>query len=120
VATVQAQLEKAIANPKVKVSVQLPPPVTSPASPLRPDVMNAVAAAVHARFPGLEIVPGMSSGATDSMYFRNAGVPSYGVDPDFSKPGDAHAHGFNERILATELPAGLDYWHALLTRLASE
>jgi acetylornithine deacetylase/succinyl-diaminopimelate desuccinylase-like protein len=118
VASVKAALVKAIANPAVKVSVRMPPPVTSPASPLRSDVMDAVAAVVHQRFPGLDIVPGMSSGATDSMYFRNAGVPSYGVSPDFGKPGDEHAHGYDERTLASELPAGLDYWHSLLTRLA--
>ncbi|TAN04535.1 MAG: M20/M25/M40 family metallo-hydrolase [Rhodanobacteraceae bacterium] len=117
VASVQAALVKAVANPAIEVSVRMPPPVTSPASPLRPDVMAAVATTVHERFPGLDIVPGMSSGATDSMYFRNAGVPCYGIDPNFSKPGDAHAHGYNERLLATEPPAGLDFWHSLLTKL---
>jgi acetylornithine deacetylase/succinyl-diaminopimelate desuccinylase-like protein len=118
VASVQAQLQKAIGNPKVTITLQQPPPVTSPASPLRPDVMAAVTAVVHQRFPGLDVVPAMSSGATDSMFFRNAGVPSYGVNPDFALPGGEHAHGFDERTLATELPAGLDFWHALLTRLA--
>ncbi|MGH8124243.1 MAG: M20/M25/M40 family metallo-hydrolase [Rhodanobacteraceae bacterium] len=118
IASVRARLARAIANPAVKISVRTPPPVTSPASPLRPNVMNAVAAVVHQRFPGLEIVPGMSSGATDSMYFRNAGVPCYGVSPDFAIPGGEHAHGYDERTLATELPAGLDFWHSLLVKLA--
>ncbi|HEX7348725.1 MAG TPA: M20/M25/M40 family metallo-hydrolase [Rhodanobacteraceae bacterium] len=118
VASVKAQLAKAIDNPKVTLTIQQPPPVTSPASPLRPDVMAAVSTVIHQRFPGLDVVPAMSSGATDSMYFRNAGVPSYGVNPDFALPGGEHAHGFNERTLATELPAGLEFWHALLTRLA--
>ncbi|MGH8113408.1 MAG: hypothetical protein ACREPF_03770 [Rhodanobacteraceae bacterium] len=54
------------------------------------------------------------------MYFHNAGVPSYGVSPDFGKPGDAHAHGYNERTLATELPAGRDYWQSLLPRLSQQ
>jgi acetylornithine deacetylase/succinyl-diaminopimelate desuccinylase-like protein len=118
VASVEAALARAIANPEVKIAVRAPPPVSSPASPLRKDVMDAVAAAVHQRFPGLAVVPGMSSGASDSMYFRNAGVPSYGVDPDFSRAGDSHPHGYNERTLASELPAALDFWHTLLTRLA--
>ncbi len=120
IASVQAALAKAIGNPAVKITVRQPPPVESPASPLRKDVMDAVAAVVQQRFPGIEIVPAMSSGATDSMYFRNAGVPSYGVSPDFGKPGDEHAHGYNERTLATELSAGLDYWHSLLTRLSQQ
>lgn len=120
IASVQAALAKAIANPRVTITVRQPPPVESPASPLRKDVMDAVAAVVHERFPGIEIVPAMSSGATDSMYFRNRGVPSYGVSPDFAQPGGEHAHGYNERTLATELPAGLDYWHSLLKKLSSE
>jgi hypothetical protein len=52
------------------------------------------------------------------MYFRNAGVPGYGVSPEFSKPNDTFAHGLNEKLLASEIPAALDYWHSLLSRLA--
>jgi acetylornithine deacetylase/succinyl-diaminopimelate desuccinylase-like protein len=66
----------------------------------------------------VEVVPGMSSGASDSMYFRNAGVPSYGVSPTFGKPNDSFAHGLNEKLLASEVPAALDFWHSLLTKLA--
>ncbi len=115
---VQAALAKAIDDPTVKITVQQPPPVQSPPTPLRTDVMTAVTATVHERYPGLDVVPGMSSGATDSMYFRNAGVPSFGVDPTFSKPGDSFAHGLNEKLLASEVPAALDFWHSLLTKLA--
>lgn len=120
IAAVKTALVEAIADPKVKVTVQMPPPVASPASPLRRDVTAAVTAIIHKRFPKVDVVPAMSSGATDSMYFRNAGVPSYGVNPNFSRPGDAHAHGFNEKIRASELPAALDYWHSLLSKLAME
>jgi hypothetical protein len=52
------------------------------------------------------------------MYFRNAGVPSYGVSPTFGKPNDSFAHGLNEKLLASEVPAALDFWHSLLTKLA--
>ncbi|MEO8803982.1 MAG: M20/M25/M40 family metallo-hydrolase [Rudaea sp.] len=115
---VEAALNKAVADPTVNITVQPPPPVQSPPSPLRADIVAAVAATVHERYPGLEVVPGMSAGATDSMYFRNAGVPSYGVSPNFGKPGDSFAHGLNEKLLASEVPAALDFWHSLLTRLA--
>jgi acetylornithine deacetylase/succinyl-diaminopimelate desuccinylase-like protein len=116
--SVQATLEKVVDDPTVKITVQLPPPVQSPASPLRDDIVAAVTATVRERFPGVEVVPGMSSGASDSMYFRNAGVPSYGVSPTFAKPNDSFAHGLNEKLLASEVPAALDFWHGLLTKLA--
>ena len=50
------------------------------ASPLREDVMGAFTAEIHARYPGVAIVPNMSTGATDGLYFRNRGVPVYGVE----------------------------------------
>ena len=118
VASVKATLARVIDNPGIQVTVRPPPPVASTASPLNPEVMAAVAAAVHQRYPGLDIVPGMSAGASDSMYFREAGVPSYGVSPNFAKPNDTFAHGLNEKLLAANVPWALDYWHALLTRLA--
>jgi acetylornithine deacetylase/succinyl-diaminopimelate desuccinylase-like protein len=117
VAEVQATLAKVIDDPGVKITVRPPPPVESPASPLRKDVVDAVGAIVHQRYPGLDIVPGMSAGASDSMYFRNAGVPSYGVAPDFSKPNDTFAHGLNEKLLASNVPWALEFWHGLLTKL---
>ena len=118
IASVQETLAKIIDDASVAITVQPPAPVESPASPLRDDVVKAVSDMVHTRYPKLEIVPGMSAGATDSMFFRNAGVPSYGVSPDFAKSNDTFAHGLNERTPAANLPWALDYWHGLLTRLA--
>ena len=105
-------------DPAGKVKVTPPVPVSSPPSPLRNDVMDAVSRAVHQRFPGVEVAPGMSAGASDSMYFRDAGIPSYGVDSSFAKANDTFAHGLNEKLPASEVAAGLDFWHSLLTQLA--
>ncbi|WP_431635851.1 M20/M25/M40 family metallo-hydrolase [Dyella sp. KULCS107] len=119
VASVRDTLTKVIDDPSASITVLPPPPVESPASPLRPDVIAAVTDAVHARFPGVEIAPGMSAGASDSMYFRNAGVPSYGVDAAFTKPDDTFAHGLNEKLPASEVGAGLEFWHRVLMQLAN-
>lgn len=119
VATVQQQLQRVVADPSIKVTIQAPAPVLGPISyPILPEVMTAVTQAVQRRFPGIEVVPAMIPASSDSRHFRNHGVPTYGVSPAFAKPGDVHAHGYNERILATELPASLDFWHALLPALA--
>ncbi|AFC86784.1 M20/M25/M40 family metallo-hydrolase [Frateuria aurantia] len=118
IASVQATLTRVINDPKVSISIQPPTPVESPASPIPAKVMNAVAATLHQRFPGLEVIPGMDAGASDSMYFRRAGVPCFGVNPLFAKAGDSFAHGLNEKLLASEVPGALDFWHGVLTRLA--
>jgi acetylornithine deacetylase/succinyl-diaminopimelate desuccinylase-like protein len=116
--SVRDTLVKVINDTSASVSVLPPPPVASPASPLREDVIAAVTDAVHQRFPGVEVVPGMSAGASDSMYFRNAGVPSYGIDASFTKPDDTFAHGLNEKLPAPEVAAGLEFWHRVLLQLA--
>jgi acetylornithine deacetylase/succinyl-diaminopimelate desuccinylase-like protein len=40
----------------------------------------------------------MSTGATDSLYLRNAGIPIYGTSGIFGDIDDGRAHGQDERI----------------------
>ena len=95
-------------------------PTLSPPSPLRDDVMWAVSGAVHARYPGLTILPTMSTGATDGLYVRNAGIPTYGVAGIFGDQEDSRAHGQDERVKVSDFYAALDHWHSLLTTLSGE
>jgi carboxypeptidase PM20D1 len=92
--------------------------IDSPPSPLRPDLMRAVTKAVHARYPGLPVVPAQAAGATDSMYFRAAGVPSYGVSGLFMKDSDEFSHGLNERAPIAAIDGDLAHWNSLLRDLA--
>lgn len=117
VESVRAELERLIADPAVKVNPD-PDASASDASPLRPDVMAAVKKAVHARAPGLPIIPSMSAGATDSYHFRIAGVPSYGVAGLFSKASDSFAHGLNERVPVDAIAPALAHWDSLLRDLS--
>lgn len=116
--SVRDTLVKVIDDKSASVTRVSTPPVPNAASPLRPDVIAAVTAAVHQRFQGVDVVPSMSAGATDSKHFRAAGVPSYGIDAAFTKPDDTFAHGLNERLPASEVEAGLEFWHRVLTQLA--
>ena len=117
VAAVRAELEKVIADPAVTVKDD-PDATASDASPLRGDVVAAVTKAVHARFPGIPIIPSMSAGATDSLHFRAVGVPSYGVAGLFSKASDSFAHGLNERVPVDAIPGALAHWDSLLRDLS--
>lgn len=93
-------------------------PTASDASPLRPDVMAAVTKAVHARHPGVPLVPTQESGATDGLYLRAAGIPTYGVGAMFIKDEDAFAHGLDERVPVQGFYDGLEHWYVLLKTLA--
>jgi carboxypeptidase PM20D1 len=114
---VQSTLEKVVDDPKAQFSVEYPP-TPSDASPLRDDVMKALRKAVDLRAPGLPIVPSMSAGATDSLHFRNAGVPSYGVAGTFMSPKDSFAHGLNERVPVATIDGSVIQWRSLIKDLS--
>jgi acetylornithine deacetylase/succinyl-diaminopimelate desuccinylase-like protein len=113
---VQATLAK-VAGEGVDVRLRLPA-MSSDASPLRKDVIDAVTRAVHRFHPGVPITPQQSSGATDGLIFRAAGIPTYGVDPIFIKDKDSFAHGLNERIPVSSFYNSLEQWYIMIKELA--
>ncbi|WP_293907128.1 M20/M25/M40 family metallo-hydrolase [Phenylobacterium sp.] len=116
--SVRQTLVQTIADPSVTVTRQADGGLDSPASPLRPDVLAAIGKAVHARYPGLPVIPAQASGASDSMYFRALGIPSYGVSGIFQKPGESFAHGLNEKAPLATLDGDLAHWDSILRDLA--
>ena len=114
---VRAELERVVADPAVAVKTGQEW-VSTPASPLRPDVVSAVAKAVAAAHPGIRPVPGMDAGASDSVYYRALGIPSYGVSGLFMRSEDVFIHGLDERIPVAAIPPALVHWRTLITELA--
>ena len=113
---VRESLSQALAEPQMTLAVD-GEPMASDASPLRPDVVRAMRDAVARRFPGVQVVPVMSAGATDSLYFRALGIPSYGVSSLMMRNSDSFAHGLNERVTTAHIDSSLTYWHDLVTAL---
>jgi acetylornithine deacetylase/succinyl-diaminopimelate desuccinylase-like protein len=116
--SVRQTIAKVIADPGATITRANDGAIDSPASPLRPDVLAAVTKAVHARYPGLPISPQMSAGATDGMFFRAAGIPTYGVSGLFMKSSDDFAHGLNERAPVGAIDGALAHWESILRDLA--
>jgi acetylornithine deacetylase/succinyl-diaminopimelate desuccinylase-like protein len=58
----------------------------------------------------------MSTGATDGLYLRNAGIPVYGVSGLFY--GDTFSHGMNERIPVRNFYEGQEFLYRLVKQLA--
>jgi acetylornithine deacetylase/succinyl-diaminopimelate desuccinylase-like protein len=113
---VKATLAK-VAGDKVTVTT-IGKPFPAPASPLRQDVLDAVTYAVHALHPGIPIVPSQSSGASDGIYFRAGGIPTYGTGSSFIKDSDDFSHGLNERIPVASFYQDLRHWDLLIKALA--
>jgi acetylornithine deacetylase/succinyl-diaminopimelate desuccinylase-like protein len=94
----------------------------SDASPLRDDVVTAYRNAIARRFPGVvEIVPSMSAGASDAVFMRAAGIPTYGVGGLWGYVGEPlGAHGLDERIGIEAFHDQIDIWEAMLRELGSD
>jgi acetylornithine deacetylase/succinyl-diaminopimelate desuccinylase-like protein len=75
-------------------------------------------AMVEARWGEIPVIPNMSPGATDGLFYRNAGIPVYGVGAAFSKPDDMRAHGLDERLGIFEFHESVDYWYEMLKTFA--
>ncbi len=114
--TVQAELQR-LAGASVEIAL-ISEPNWSDASPLREDVVNAITLAVHAHRPGVPIVPAMSAGATDGLFFRAAGIPTYGAGEIFIRDEDDFAHGLDERVPVDGFYNGLTHWRVLINELA--
>jgi acetylornithine deacetylase/succinyl-diaminopimelate desuccinylase-like protein len=71
-----------------------------PVSTMRPDVMKQISKLADSLWPGVVVVPSMSTGATDGKALRAIGIETYGVSGLFGERGDVRAHGKDERMLA--------------------
>ena len=115
---IEAELKKLV-GPNVEVTPDADAGRPTPVSPLRPDVVSAYTKAVHARFPGVQIIPQMSTGATDGLEFRARGIPVYGVDGGWGvSPDDERAHGKDERIPVQSLTDNILHWESMIRDLA--
>jgi acetylornithine deacetylase/succinyl-diaminopimelate desuccinylase-like protein len=93
-------------------------PAPGPASPLRPDVVQAVTNATQAMWPGVLTVPIMVMGATDGKSLRAAGIPTYGIQGFFFDRDDIRFHGRDERMRVQSFYEGQAFLYDLVKRLA--
>jgi acetylornithine deacetylase/succinyl-diaminopimelate desuccinylase-like protein len=92
----------------------------TPVSPQRADVAKAYQDAVTAlNGKGIPVAPYMSAGATDGSFFREAGVPVYGLDGSWViTPEDERAHGLDERMPVRAIYDNVLFWELMLKALA--
>ena len=57
--------------------------------------------------PKALLIPYMSSGATDSRFFREQGITAYGMQMESSLESMERMHGHNERITIANLVMGI-------------
>jgi acetylornithine deacetylase/succinyl-diaminopimelate desuccinylase-like protein len=116
--SVEATLRRVVADTAIRIS-RAATPKPSPASPLRPDVMQAVERLVARIWPGVVVVPQMSTGASDGLFTRNAGIPTYGVGGIFAPIDDIRWHGRDERVGVREFHEAAEFWYDVVKALSS-
>ncbi|MEO7273431.1 MAG: M20/M25/M40 family metallo-hydrolase, partial [Vicinamibacterales bacterium] len=115
--SVKQTIAGTLADPTISISLVGEAHPSQPAA-LRPEVMTAVEALTKEMFPGVIVVPVMSTGATDGLYFRNAGIPTFGIDATFGDMDDVRMHGRDERVGVKQYFEGLEFQYRLLKTLA--
>lgn len=116
---VQARLMRVMQTPGLTIA-PVDAVTLSPESPPRADLLNILEQTVHEKWPGVLVLPQMSPGASDSIYTRAAGIPTYGIDAMFSDVDDDRFHGRDERIGVAEFDDEMDFTYALMRRLAMQ
>ncbi len=110
----QAALISAIGDPGVKVTM-VPPvdPIAVP-PPLDPKIIGPAEKLVGKYYPGVPLIPAMSTGATDGIFLEAIGIPVYGAPGGWGDPDGNGVHGLNERRSVRSVFIGRDFLYDLV------
>jgi len=109
VAETQAQIVSVMALPGMTVSTVGEPSPTSPPPPLSPAILDPAREVAGRIWPGVPVVPTLSTGATDGRFTNAAGITTYGMTGMFTDPDGNGVHGLNERLRVRSLYEGRDF-----------
>jgi acetylornithine deacetylase/succinyl-diaminopimelate desuccinylase-like protein len=116
----RSTLERVVGDTGVKITLtqkDAPPRFPASVPAIDPSLLGAVTELTHKMWGDIPVVPTMSTGATDSHWLREAGIPSYGVSGLFSVPGETNAHGRDEKLRVKSYYEGLEFLDQLVRRL---
>ncbi|MBS0480156.1 MAG: M20/M25/M40 family metallo-hydrolase [Proteobacteria bacterium] len=109
---------KELAGPKVTVTANTPiRPIGIPPR-LDPKITGPMTTLAAKYFPGVPLLPTMSTGATDGIFLEAIGIPVYGAPGSFVDSDFSGVHGLNERIRVESLYTGRDYLYDLVKAYA--
>ncbi|MGB7437733.1 MAG: M20/M25/M40 family metallo-hydrolase [Candidatus Acidiferrum sp.] len=121
-------LQRAVADPNLKVTPvvektsdgKVTPIVAVPPSPLQPELNDALERTLSSMWSGMQVVPTMSTGATDGKYLRTAGIPTFGIACMFFDMEDDRSHGKDERVGVQDFYDGVEFGYRFMKTLSSK
>jgi acetylornithine deacetylase/succinyl-diaminopimelate desuccinylase-like protein len=87
-----------------------------PPPPLK-EVFDPLTRITDAIWPGLTVTPEMEDGASDSIYFAQAGYACYGFSAEALERNDVRAHGQDERLPVDSYWKALDFFYSFAKAL---
>ncbi|MEO5626685.1 MAG: M20/M25/M40 family metallo-hydrolase [Dokdonella sp.] len=103
---VKDELTRLADDSKIAITEVGDPSPTGNVPQLTPALLDPVRKVAETIWPGVAIVPTMSTGATDGRFLNAFGTPTYGLSGMFHDAEGSHAHGLNERIRVKSLLDG--------------
>lgn len=119
-AEIKETLAKVIGNPAVEIAYRRDDKPLAKAPPLDPRLIGPMEKLAAKYYPGVPVVPSMSTGATDGVYTSGAGIPTYGVPSLWVDPDGNGTHGLNERVEVKAVYTARDYLFDLVKELANK
>ena len=102
-----------LADPHIAVTI--PSKVVSgPESPPSPALLARVQKVTDSLWPGVTVIPRMEAGASDSLYLRAAGIPTYEVNGVFEDPRLTRMHGRDERVGVAAFYESVEFTYRLM------
>jgi acetylornithine deacetylase/succinyl-diaminopimelate desuccinylase-like protein len=90
-----------------------------PPAPIK-EVFEPLTRLTQALWPNTPVTPVMENGASDSIYFAQAGIPCYGYSAIALEREDDRAHGQDERLPAESYWKSLDFFYAFSKAVGGE
>ena len=90
-----------------------------PPAPIK-EVFDPLTRLTQAIWPGTPVTPVMENGASDSIYFAQAGIPCYGYSAIALERDDDRAHGQDERLPVDSYEKSLDFFYSFAKALGGE
>ncbi|HEY8004403.1 MAG TPA: M20/M25/M40 family metallo-hydrolase [Phenylobacterium sp.] len=117
---VMATLAKVMDDPAIHMRLAGEKSPVSPPPPLSPGIVGPAETVANELWPGVPLVPAMSTGATDGRFLTAAGVPTYGLSGMFGDSDGGGVHGLNERIRVRSLYEGREYLYRVVKLYANQ
>ncbi|RYF88772.1 MAG: M20/M25/M40 family metallo-hydrolase [Caulobacteraceae bacterium] len=113
-------LERIAGDPGIRIVLAAEPSAIAVTPPLNEAVLGPARKVAAKIWPGVPIIPTMTTGATDGRYTTAAGIPTYGLSGLFGDPDGGGTHGLNERIRVKSLYDGRAFLHEVVQLYADQ